>query len=85
MSGIAGIALGIGDFVLIPASNTGINLATPNSISQGEIVDAYSNQMAYSIGDTIAYDNKAAIFFNYGGVTYSVVNQNDVFFKILPT
>lgn len=86
MSAPSGIRLQPGQLVIQPltSSETGITPATPNTISQGVVVQAYSNQMSYSVDQNVSYSNKNAIIFNQGDVTYSIINQTDIFFMSTP-
>lgn len=47
----------------------------------GIISKAYSNQMAFNVGEYVLFSNKNITYFTQFGVTYIVVNQENILFK----
>lgn len=55
------------------------------SILSGAVLATYDNQMGYNTGDNISFNKQKSLQFNQTGQygIYSIVNQNDVFFKTI--
>lgn len=69
---------------LVTSVDSGINGI---SMLSGAVLATYDNQMGYNVGDSVTFNKQKSLQFNQTGQygIYSIVNQNDVFFKsILP-
>lgn len=86
MSTPTGIRLNPGQFILenTGISSSGITPATPTSIGGGTIVQGYSNQMAYNVGDVVIFFSSKGTYFKQDGVTFIIINQSDIFFESSP-
>lgn len=76
-----GITLRQGEVIVEPVTSTGSGVNS-KFILTGVIVQAYSNQMRYSLGQQVSFFNSDSKPFTQNGNNFILINQSQVFFKL---